>query len=727
MGGRFDLLVTPTGCGEPGIFRGSMASMVDPNLENLARVDAPASAQLSLDHARSHPEIAPAPAALLAETTALESLVHHRWSVVCDTPFEAVHRLFLERGIEFMALVRGDRVTGLCSRAQLGFMLGSRYGFALYSRSPAHLAQVAHPLVFDCATPIRRILDNALARKSDEFHEDVVLVDEGHRLLGLIPVEALAHLQNRLVNEQLGELRRQHAQLREQNLELFQTNHALRQTRGLYQGLFESNTLGVAFLDPNGAVQAHNRRLAELLNLGAGSREAFSLAGWISERERPLFHQLLRTYQGRDPVPATQEFTLQIAGRGSRLFRFNTGWISETSQICACIEDITDRRAMERHLRREEKQLLLDTLVGGIAHELNNKLTPVMGFAELLAPGLDERSRLYASYINKSVVEAANIIRQLLQLSKPDSGHPRVIDLRQVVEESLMMLKFQIRAAGVRVRPTLPTEPVPVLADIAQLKQVLMNLVLNALHAMASVEEPVLDLAVGRCDDRVWMTVEDNGTGIPAEIIGRIFDPFFTTKGPDKGTGLGLSICSSIARKYGGDITVESESGRGASFTVGFPAADESALAAGALKAIPAEPPRENELAGRRVLVVEDEDVLNRLIQEVVRSHFGCRVDAAACGTEALALAAHGNYDLIISDIRMPEMDGLELYLRLREVQPAMAKRFLLVSGYAADRQIDEEIRRWNIPLVSKPFTMTNLAGACIPFLRAADPVPLAI
>jgi PAS domain-containing protein len=135
--------------------------------------------------------------------------------------------------------------------------------------SPAHLAQVEHPLVFDCSTPIRRILDNAL-----------------------------------------------------------------RQTMGLYQGLFESNTLGIALLDVNGMVQAHNCRLSDLLNLQIDPPEVFPLAGWVSERERPRFHDLLRTYQRRNPTPATHEFTFQIDGRGPRLFRLNTGWISETSQIC---------------------------------------------------------------------------------------------------------------------------------------------------------------------------------------------------------------------------------------------------------------------------------------------------------------------------------------------------------------------------------------------------------
>jgi len=693
--------------------------MTDPTSESSAGNDVTAPAPSRLDFALGLAEFAPAPTALSAESTPLESLVQHRCSVDHDTHFEEVYRFFQKHEIEFAALVREGRVSGLCSRAKLGFMLRSRYGFALYSRGPAHLAQVAHPLVFNCTTPIRRILDTALARKGDEFHEDVVLVDEENRMLGLIAVETLAHLQSRLVNDQLGELRRQHAQLREQNLELFQTNHALRQARGLYQGLFASNTLGIALLDVNGVVRTHNRRLAELLNFGASPREPFALSDWVNERERPQFCDLLRTYQQRDPTPSTHEFTLLVEGRGPRLFRLNTGWIAETSQICACFEDIVDRRAMERHLRREEKHLLLDTLVGGIAHELNNKLTPVMGFAELLTPSLDERSQLYVSYINKSVVEAANIVRQLLQLSKPDSGHPQLVDLRQVVEESLVMLKFQIRERETQVRLTLPPAPVNVLADIAQLKQVLMNLAINALQAMATTAEPMLDIAVGRSGTSVWMTVKDNGTGISPGILGRIFDPFFTTKGTDKGSGLGLSICSSIARKYGGDIAVESEPGCGASFAVSFPAAAETIPNANTQIVPAARPLQENELANCRVLVVEDEDVLSKLLQEVVRSHFGCGVDAAACGTEGLALAMRGGYDLIISDIRMPEMDGLELYLRVREVQPAMAKRFLLVSGHAGDRQIDEEIRRWNIPLVAKPFTMTSLAGACIPFLRS--------
>ena len=519
---------------------------------------------LSLDSTRTFSEPPPPSAVISAEGTALESLVHHRWSVPHDTPFDMVHRLFGERNVDFMALIRAGNVTGLCSRGQLSFMLGSRYGFALFSRSPSHLAQVAHPLVFTCTTPVRQILDSALARKGKEFHEDVILVDENHELFGLISIEALAHLQSQLVDEQLGELRRQ--------------------------------------------------------------------------------------------------------------------------------------------------------------HELNNKLAPVMGYAELLAPMVDERSQSYVGYITKSVVEAAHIIRQLLQLSKPDSGHPEIVDLRQVVEESLVMLKFKIREAGAQIRTALPATPANVLSDSAQLKQVFINLAVNALQAMEATVEPELHIAVGQGENTAWMMVRDNGVGIPPESIGRIFDPFFTTKGPDKGTGLGLSICSSIVRKSRGAISVESEPGSGATFTVSFPAANAAAITPAPIGQKTEPSVRPGGWTNYKILVVEDEDVLRRLLQEVLRSQFGCRVDPAANGAEGLVRAMQEQYDLIVSDVRMPELSGVELFLRLREKQPSMARKFIFVSGHVGDEKLDQEIRRCNVPLIAKPFTIAHLTAACLPLLRAARP-----
>lgn len=657
------------------------------------------------------------PQALSAEQTDLASLIHHREGLAHDLPLEEVHRFFRERSVDFLALVRDGRVSGVCSRARVGFMLGSRFGFALNSRSPAHVAQVAHPLVYTRDTPVRLMLDEALGRPTEGFHEDVALVDEDHRLLGLIPVQILARLQTRLVGEQLAALRVQHGKERQQNLELFESNQALRQAQGLYRTLFESNATGVALLDLNGEVQAHNRRLADLLGLEGPAVGRFSLLALVTEREQLGFRQHLHSHEGHVPMSAAREFTFDLGNGGSRLLRLATGWIRETSQICACVEDMTEQREIERHLQGQEKQRLLDTLVGGIAHELNNKLTPVLGFAQLLEMDVGAQSRGYVGHINKSVIEAAAIIRQLLQLAKPDTGQPQVVNIGSLVDEAVVMLKFQLRAAGVAVHTEAPAEPVLIFADPAQLKQVVMNLIINSLHATAETAQPRLNLCVVRRQGMAVLEVVDNGSGIAPEVVGRIFDPFFTTKGPDKGSGLGLSISQSLVRQLGGEISVSSVLGSGARFSVTLP------LAAGdpapTVHPAPLFRPDPGEGAeALRVLVVEDEDVVRGFLQEALRAGFGCRVDATADAREALRRAETRAYALVISDVRMPAMNGPEFFRRLRELRPELAARFVFVTGHDGEESLAELLTEVCVPVLAKPFTMQRLNEVCGPLLR---------
>jgi signal transduction histidine kinase len=657
-----------------------------------------------------------------AERVSLESLVHHCKSVPHDMPLEDVEKVFREKDVDFLAILRGDRVLGLCARVRMGALLGSRYGFALYSRMPATLAQVDHPLVVSTSDPIRQVLYLALARGAGEFHEDVALVDASHKLLGLVSVEALAQLQSRLVGEQLDQMKHQSEVLQRQNLDLFQAGHAQRQAQGLYQGLFESNALGVALLGSHGTVQAHNRRLLELLNLTGEETSVTSLDGWMDEADRLKFHRFLEKHEQsvQSSGPQAQEFTFNVTGRGARLFHATSGWIRETGQVCVFLDDITEQRSLELNAIRQEKQRLLDTLVGGIAHELNNKLMPVLGFAEILVDQVDEESSKMAKIIQESAGEAAGIIRQLLQLSKPDTGLPRNFDLSALVEETLLMTKFQIRESRSELRLRLPTGGVFVVADPAKMKQVVINLILNALQAMEDTKEPVLTVTVSRGPAGAVMTIADNGTGISPECLGRIFDPFFTTKGPDRGTGLGLSICYSVVRQFHGEITVESQLGAGATFTVTLPEAakDEKPLA------VPAPPPAVAEAIGRsnRVLVVDDEDVVRILLQEMLRSTFGCDVDLAPNGAEALALIGRHSYDMVISDIRMPVMAGTELYQRLRDSHPELLQRFVFITGHPGSKSMQDEIAQWDVPVLAKPFTSKKLSQVCRPLLVRPDP-----
>lgn len=653
-----------------------------------------------------------------AESINLESLVHHRESVDLGTHLEAVQQKFRAVAVDFMAVEREDEVIGICSRGHVGFIMGSRFGFAIYSKDTIETAMVAQPLVIERGTPVLEVLERAFARRGPEFHEDAVLVDDRRRLIGLIKIEALARLQSRLVAEQLDELSRQHETLRRQNLELFQANHAARQSQGLYLGLFASHALGVVLLDVKGGIHEHNARLAQLLNLDGDAVTAASLAEWIGKNDRPAFIALLESHAHGVVSPANHEFTFDIPGRGPRLIRCSMGWIRETGQICACLDDITEQRALERNVVRHEKQTLLDTLVGGIAHELNNKLAPVLGFSELLLMDAGKRESEHLNLIIKSVDEAAKIIRQLLELSKPAAQNVRMLDLRTVVEETLAIMRFNLREAGCAIRTLLPAAPLRVSADAGQMKQVVLNLVINALHAMDGRPDPVLTIEVRTFGPIAELVVSDNGCGIEAENLGRIFDPFFTTKGPERGTGLGLSVCFSIVRQHGGEIRVESQPGVGTRFTVSLELKAETSLLLGAPDPRPGALVPERT-SGIRVLVVEDEVVLRRLLQEILRSRFGCHVEIATNGVEAMAAIEASTFDLVLADIRMPEMSGTELYLRLRELRPELARRFVFVTGHPGENALAAEIAKWNVPLIAKPFTLARMTEVCGPFLQA--------
>jgi len=647
------------------------------------------------------------------EATPMRTLVHHGESVEHDLRMEDLHRFFGERQIEFAGLVRDGRVTGICARSQLGFLLGSRFGFALNARSPAHHAGVKRPLVLEENTPLRQVLQAALNRHDDEFYEDVALVDQESRLIGLIPVEALVRLQSRLVSAQMEEMRRQRDVLQTQKTELFEAGHAVRQAQALSAGLFASNAVGVGLLDPAGRLEVSNGRLGELLALDSPPPAALAVDTLVVEPERPAWCELLLELQGgKQPVRA-RDFDLEIPGRGRRNMRFSLGWIAETSQICICVDDITQQREIERHLQREEKQKLLDTLVGGVAHELNNKLTPVLGYAELLAQNTTGAQATYVGHIRKSVQESAKIIRQLLRLSRPEEASIEALDLRDVINEAALMLQFQAREHRVRFLVEAGPVALPVRADSAQLKQVVMNLALNSLHAMEAAAQPVLHIGAGRDVTGIYFTVRDNGSGIPVGVIGRIFDPFFTTKGPDKGTGLGLSICHSIVRQHGGEIKVWSKPGEGTCFTVRLPAMLDLPADARGDSHTPFRLGLASPTSQRRVLVVEDQPVIRNFLKEAVRHLYGCHVDEAANGREGLALLDRRDYDLIISDIRMPEMTGPEFYLRLKDRRPEQAGKVVFVTGYMGQDQLQEDIARWGVPVLAKPFTIDRLARMC--------------
>lgn len=263
--------------------------------------------------------------------------------------------------------------------------------------------------------------------------------------------------------------------------------------------------------------------------------------------------------------------------------------IPASEWICVCFEDVTERRALERVLAQQEKHELLETLVGGIAHELNNKLLPVMGFAELLRKDLEKdgahkEDLSYCEHIEESAQAAAKIVKSLLQSSRPVLEAPVPFDLRGPVQQAMDLVHFRLGKVEAEYDLALPEEPVTVLGDPVEIHQLLVNLLLNACDAMENAERRRLGVSVENGGSDVVVRVSDSGSGIAPETLHRIFDPFFTTKGPARGTGLGLAICYSIVERHNGRIFVEDTGPDGTIFRFTLPALHRSAgdAAAGA-------------------------------------------------------------------------------------------------------------------------------------------------
>jgi PAS domain S-box-containing protein len=365
-----------------------------------------------------------------------------------------------------------------------------------------------------------------------------------------------------------------------------------------------------------------------------------------------------------------------------------------TAELEVIAEDVTERRALEAQLRQAQKIEAVGQLAGGMAHEFNNYLGIVLGYSELLLEEADatEGLRRNVAEIKAATQRAASLTRQLLALSRRQVLEPKILDVNAVVWETHKLLRRLI-PANIDLVPVLDPNLQSVKVDPAQIQQILINLVVNARDAMPQGGKVVIETANVELDqeyaDRhievqpgryVMLAVSDNGSGIDEHTQTRIFEPFFTTKQEDKGTGLGLSMVYGIVRQSGGHITVESTLREGTRFRIYLPPAAVTELK------VEEETPIQTEvIAGTEtLLVVEDAPVLRRLISVSLEKR-GYTVLAAEDGTEAIRILENnpGKIDLVISDIMMPKLNGLELRKKAILLRPEM--RFLFISGYAED------------------------------------------
>jgi signal transduction histidine kinase len=360
-----------------------------------------------------------------------------------------------------------------------------------------------------------------------------------------------------------------------------------------------------------------------------------------------------------------------------------------------------------QRLVQSEKVATMGSLLAGVAHELNNPLAIVMGQSHLLRNGAREPALVQrAEKILAGADRCARIVRNFLALARQQPPERTPVALNSIVQEAVELLGYDLRTSNVEVTFDL-ADTVPVIwADGHQIHQVVVNLVVNAIQAMRPMDtQRRLAIRTGMTADpaRVLIEVKDSGPGIPAAVQARIFEPFFTTKPQGEGTGLGLSLCRRTLEEHGGTITVESEVGHGAAFRLELPVV---ACPAPAVEA--AAPESLTPIAGKAILIVDDEADIAATLAEALQGD-GHQIGIADNGAMALEMLGQRAYDLVLSDTKMPKLDGEHFYAEVERRFPNLRHRIVFVTGDILNREKRAFLERTGAPHVLKPFDLPEV------------------
>lgn len=364
----------------------------------------------------------------------------------------------------------------------------------------------------------------------------------------------------------------------------------------------------------------------------------------------------------------------------------------------------------------------LGQLVSGIAHELNNPLTAIMGYAQLLlGKGLTPAQLSEAERVFQEAERARRIVKNLLYFARETRTERARADLNEIVERTLALRSYELRVEDIAVECDLAPRLPATLADPYQLQQVVLNLLVNAEQALLESRghghvwirtRHVITGIGNKVRGRIVLEVADDGPGIPPEIASRIFDPFFTSKPSGVGTGLGLSIVYGIVHQHGGEVAFDNQPGGGARFIVDLPLIEAPAEARPAAGSHSQEAAfavdSGNPVAPARILAIEDEPTVAQLIVDVLREQ-GHEVDSVLDGQQGLRLLARNQYDLIICDLRMPHFDGQAVYQSLRRSGSPLLNRILFITGDVLAAQTREFLEPNRLPHLAKPFLVGEL------------------
>ena len=517
----------------------------------------------------------------------------------------------------------------------------------------------------------------------------------------------------------LDRLQLSNKELTKSNTKLRTTTEQLQQSELKYRTVVEQSADGIFI------AEVHNGRFIE----ANPSMEA--LTGYCREEllqlSLPLLHAEAEQVSATNSVgrmleddPAASNY-LSLRKKDGRQVSvdLNTNVVEYQGRRVALgiIRDITERRREEERLRETARLVSIGELAAGVAHEINNPLTVVIGFSEiLLAKDLPEPEGSRVQRIYSEAQRAAKIVQNLLSFARRREPEKRYVDVAAILERALELKAYDFKVSNIQVVSEWATDLPHTMVDEHQLVQAILNIMTNAEQAMMkSNDEGEMGIRVGRSGDRIRISISDDGPGIPQEHLYRIFDPFFTTKEVGTGTGLGLSICYGIIRQHGGEIWAESVPGKGATFHIEIPVS-------GPVGEMPHEEPQSAHSPGsvKQILVVDDEpNIRNLLVEALSTEHY--TVDQTADGQEAWHKLQRKSYDCVLMDLKMPGMSGQQLYKLITESHLELARKVVFITGDTVSPETSAFIEATGNPALNKPFSIEELRKQILEFNGSAD------
>jgi two-component system NtrC family sensor kinase len=392
-------------------------------------------------------------------------------------------------------------------------------------------------------------------------------------------------------------------------------------------------------------------------------------------------------------------------------------WYDKNNRLAGAIhvaKDISHERLLQQQLIQSEKLSAIGELISGIAHELNNPLTGVMGYSQLLQlrKDIDDRAKDSLLKINNLALRCQRIVQNLLSFARKQKPERTPCDVNDILENTVELRSYELQVNNIEIARQLNRNLPKTIADGHQLQQVFLNVITNAEHAMLDAHGKgtlTIRTSTDPANNRIIIEIVDDGPGIPEAHLTRIFDPFFTTKEVGKGTGLGLSLSYGIIKEHGGNIYARSRPGDGSTFVIELPIIthlqEDSGLPP---QLLPQAIHFENLVRNKRILVVDDEKYILDFFVEVFRM-FPMEVDTADDGKIAMERILVKDYDIVFTDFKMPNMSGKELFHWIESQRPELLKRIIFVTGDTVSTETRSFFESTGNRYLAKPFKIEEV------------------